>query len=137
MPMPASCLRGRIGRRGSWGERRGKAEIRRPKSQGNPKPEARRPKQGNTKERFGFQISGFLRISAFDLRISPRWPGLCYRSVMIRAIFKAGPKKGGFIRTTLAPVNDKSDDRLWFFDVAMLLALVGGGIAIMRYLLAH
>ncbi len=56
---------------------------------------------------------------------------------MIRAIFKAGPKKGGFIRTTLAPVNDKSDDRLGFLDVAMLLALVGGGIAIMRYLLAH
>jgi len=54
-----------------------------------------------------------------------------------RAIFKAGPKKGGFIKTTLAPVNDKSDDRLGALDVALLLALVGGGIAVMRYLLAH
>jgi hypothetical protein len=56
---------------------------------------------------------------------------------MNRAIFKAGPKKGGFIRSTLAPVNDKNDDRLGFLDVTLLIALIGGGIAVMRYLLAH
>jgi hypothetical protein len=37
----------------------------------------------------------------------------------------------------LAPVNDKSDDRLGWLDIALLLALIGGGIAMMRYLLAH
>ena len=56
---------------------------------------------------------------------------------MNRAIFKAGPKKGGFIRTTLAPVSDKNDDRLGVLDVVLLISLIGGGIALMRYLLAH
>jgi hypothetical protein len=56
---------------------------------------------------------------------------------MNRAIFKAGPKKGSFIRTNLAPISDRNDDRLGVLDVVLLIALVGGGIALMRFLLAH
>jgi len=82
-------------------------------------------------------FEAFLRPSAFSPRPSFPWPSLCYRPYMNRAIFKAGPQKGSFIRTNLATVSDKHDDRLGVLDVVMLIALIGGGIALMRYLLAH
>ena len=56
---------------------------------------------------------------------------------MIKAIFKAGPKKGGFVATTLAPVNDKQDTGFRVRDGAMFAGLVLGVIAVMRYFLAH
>jgi len=42
-----------------------KTEIRRPKPEGNPKPEARKPWVGY----FGFRFSAFFRTSDFGLRI--------------------------------------------------------------------
>ncbi len=51
--------------------------------------------------------------------------------------FRLQPTKGGFIRTTLAPINDKRDGRFGFLDLVMFLALVIGSVAVARVLLAH
>jgi hypothetical protein len=55
---------------------------------------------------------------------------------MRRAVFRAEPGKG-FIRTTLAPVNDRQLSRFGFADVLMLLALILAALAIARVLLAR
>ena len=54
-----------------------------------------------------------------------------------RAVFKAHPGKNSFIRATLAPVNDRSENRLSWSDILTLVALVIGGLALARVLLAH
>jgi hypothetical protein len=56
---------------------------------------------------------------------------------MKRAAFKLTPSKGGWIRTTLAPLNDKRAARFGITDVLMFLALVAAVIGVARVLLAH
>jgi len=56
---------------------------------------------------------------------------------MKRAAFKLQPSKGGWIRTTLAPVNDKTEARFGIVDTLMLMALVAAVIIIARFVLAH
>ena len=51
-----------------------------------------------------------------------------------KAIFKADSRKGGFIRTTIAPVNDKKEPGFGVWDVLELSALVCGLLLVMRYL---
>ncbi|HZR19719.1 MAG TPA: hypothetical protein VFE51_20710 [Verrucomicrobiae bacterium] len=56
---------------------------------------------------------------------------------MKRADFKVLPGKGGWIHTTLAPVNDKHSSSFGLTDIVMLSALVLGVIAVARLLIAH
>jgi len=52
-----------------------------------------------------------------------------------KAVFRAESGKGGFIRTMLAPVNDKREPRFSWFDLAMLLALIIGAVFLARLVL--
>jgi hypothetical protein len=56
---------------------------------------------------------------------------------MKRALFRVDAGKGGFIRTTLSPVNEKSGPRLHVLDVVMVLALILGAVAVARVLVAR
>ncbi len=56
---------------------------------------------------------------------------------MKRAVYKVQPSKNGFIRSTLCPVNDRRELRLTWGDLLTLAALVIGGLALARVLLAH
>jgi hypothetical protein len=54
-----------------------------------------------------------------------------------KAVTKSGRNKAGFIRTTLAPVNDDHETRFGLVDVLLIVALIGGTVAMARWLLAH
>jgi hypothetical protein len=54
-----------------------------------------------------------------------------------KAIFKADPNKGGFIRAMLAPVCHKQAARFGWTDMALLVAIVVSGFLVARFLLAH
>ncbi len=53
---------------------------------------------------------------------------------MHKAVFKADSRKGGFIRSTIAPVNDKRETGFGAWDAMELTALVFGVLLVMRYL---
>ncbi len=54
-----------------------------------------------------------------------------------KAVYKADPSRGGFIQATLAPVNRVHEPRFYPLDAVMILALILGTVAVMRYILAH
>ena len=54
-----------------------------------------------------------------------------------KAVTKGGRSKAGFIRSTISPVHDDHDSRFGLVDVMMIVALIGGTIAIARFFLAH
>ena len=56
---------------------------------------------------------------------------------MKRAAFKAHPAKGGWIRTTIAPINNKNEATFGSMDVVLFAGLVIMVAAIARLLLAH
>jgi hypothetical protein len=56
---------------------------------------------------------------------------------MKRADFKVLPDKGGWIHTTLSPINDKHSGSFGIGDVIMLSALVFGVIMVARLFIAH
>ena len=56
---------------------------------------------------------------------------------MKRAGFKVSPGKGGWIHTSVAPVNDKHSGSFSLADMVMLSALVLGVIAVARMFIAH
>ena len=56
---------------------------------------------------------------------------------MKRAAFKLHPAKGGWIRTTLAPMNDKREARFGAIDMFMFFALVAVVVAVARVLIAR
>ncbi len=56
---------------------------------------------------------------------------------MKRALFRVDAGKGGFIRTTLSPINERTGPRLNVLDVVMVLALVLGAVAVARVFIAH
>jgi hypothetical protein len=56
---------------------------------------------------------------------------------MKRAGFKVSPGKGGWIHTSLAPVNDRHSGSFSLGDMVMLSALVLGIIAVARLFIAH
>jgi hypothetical protein len=57
---------------------------------------------------------------------------------MKRAGFKIQPEKGGWLRTTLWPVNHRHDVPFFrLVDILMFFALVGLTVAIARVVLAH
>jgi hypothetical protein len=55
---------------------------------------------------------------------------------MKRAAFNVQPAKGGWLRTTLAPINDKHES-VGVVQVMMFLSLVLAVGAIARVLIAH
>jgi len=62
---------------------------------------------------------------------------LLLRGEMKRAAFKVQPAKGGWIRTTIAPINDKQSLPFRTMDIVMLMALVAGVTAVARLYLAR
>jgi hypothetical protein len=56
---------------------------------------------------------------------------------MKRSAFKVQPGKGGWIRTTIAPINDRREVTFGVSEVVMFAALVLGMVAVARVLLAH
>jgi hypothetical protein len=56
---------------------------------------------------------------------------------MKRATFKVQSVRGGWIRTTLAPLNDKREARFVVVDAVMFTAVVACVIGAARILLAH
>lgn len=56
---------------------------------------------------------------------------------MKRAILRLDTGKGGWIHTSIAPVNDKHEARFGMVDVLMLASLVFGTVAFARVLLAN
>jgi hypothetical protein len=55
---------------------------------------------------------------------------------MKRSAFKVQPEKGGWIRTTIAPINDRQET-FGVSDVVMFATLVLAMIAVARVLIAH
>ncbi len=51
--------------------------------------------------------------------------------------FRLQTGKGGFIRTTLCPVNDRRGTRFGLVDIIMFFSLIAGSVAVARVLLAH
>ena len=85
----------------------------------------------------GFCLCFCLHFSAFASY--PAY-GLGYAviaNVMKRAAFKLQSGKGGWIRTTIAPINDKSEATFGFSDILMFTSLVAMMVALARILLAH
>lgn len=56
---------------------------------------------------------------------------------MKRAGFKVLPDRGGWLRTTLWPINRKNEAGFGPMDIFMLMGLVLGTIAVARVLIAH
>lgn len=56
---------------------------------------------------------------------------------MKRAAFKLHPERGGWLRTTIAPINDKDQPIFGVVDVVMLVSLVLMVVALARLLLAR
>jgi hypothetical protein len=56
---------------------------------------------------------------------------------MKRAGFKVLPGKGGWLRTSIAPINAKQTGTFGLSDILMLCALVLAVMSLARMLLAH
>ncbi len=56
---------------------------------------------------------------------------------MKRAEFKVLPAKGGWIRTTIAPINEKQASPFGLTDIVMFSTLVIAVVALARVLLAN
>lgn len=56
---------------------------------------------------------------------------------MNRAHFKVLPAKGGWIRTTIAPINERHVVAFGLRDVMFFSALLLGVITVARILIAH
>jgi hypothetical protein len=56
---------------------------------------------------------------------------------MKRAAFKLDASKRGWIRTTIAPLNDKAECKFGMVDICLLSGVVVAVVAIARVLLAH
>ena len=59
------------------------------------------------------------------------------KMAMKRAAFKIHPAKGGWIRTTIAPIGDKQMLTFGPLDLVLLTTLVAAVVAVARVLIAH
>lgn len=64
-------------------------------------------------------------------------PLLAVTETMKRAAFKVQSAKGGWIRTSIAPINHKNDRNFGVVDVLMFMSLVALVVAVARVLIAH
>ncbi len=51
--------------------------------------------------------------------------------------FKVQPERGGWLRTTLCPINEKHHSVFGIGDIVMFAAVVCATVAIARVLIAH
>lgn len=56
---------------------------------------------------------------------------------MKRAAYKLAPDRGGWLRTTLAPINDKDDIRFGGIDIVMFFCFVTATVVVARFFLAN
>ena len=56
---------------------------------------------------------------------------------MAKVIYKADDSRRGFISGMLAPVNAKHEHRFGVRETVLVMALVAGVLALMRFLLAR
>jgi hypothetical protein len=56
---------------------------------------------------------------------------------MKRATFKLATGRGGWIRTTIAPLNDKREARFGAWDAFMFFTLIGAVVAVARLFIAR
>jgi hypothetical protein len=54
-----------------------------------------------------------------------------------KVVFRAEPGKTGFIRSTLTPLSHRGETKFGWWDMVTLAALVAGGLALARVLMAH
>jgi len=54
-----------------------------------------------------------------------------------KAVFKADPNRGGFIRSTLAPVNERRQPGFGVWDAIEVVLLVAALLLAMRFFLAR
>jgi len=54
-----------------------------------------------------------------------------------KAVFRLTTGAKGFIHTTLAPVQDRVEPKFGWSELVTLMALVVGGLALARVVLAH
>lgn len=54
-----------------------------------------------------------------------------------KVVFRAEPGKNGFIRSTLTPLSNRRELKFGWWDMVTLAALVVGGLALARVLMAH
>jgi hypothetical protein len=63
--------------------------------------------------------------------------GLMLSESVKKVVFRAEPGKTGFIRGTLTPMDHKQQVKFGWWDMVTLAALVAGGLALARVLMAH
>jgi hypothetical protein len=56
---------------------------------------------------------------------------------MKRAVFRLDTGRGGWVRNTLAPINDKHETRFNLADATLFLTLLAVTVTVMRVFLAH
>ena len=54
-----------------------------------------------------------------------------------KVVFRAEAGKSAFVRGTLTPVSSKQEVRFGWWDMVTLAALIVGGLALARVLMAH
>jgi hypothetical protein len=54
-----------------------------------------------------------------------------------KVVYRAEPGKTGLIRSTFTPIDHKHEVRFGWWDMITLAALVVGGLALARVLMAH
>jgi hypothetical protein len=54
-----------------------------------------------------------------------------------KAVMKTEPLKGGFIGSTIAPVNERHGLRFGFWDAVEIIILIVSLLFVMRLILAH
>ena len=63
--------------------------------------------------------------------------GLMLTESVKKVIFRAEPGKTGFVRGALNPLSHRHETRFGWWDMVTLAALVLGGLALARVLMAH
>ena len=97
---------------------------------------------------FSPRVHGFSEEKAFTVReVGGSWvfPGdmLCLLAVLMltesvkKVFYRAEQGKTGFIRSTLTPIDHKHQVRFGWWDMVTLAALIVGGLALARVLMAH
>jgi hypothetical protein len=76
------------------------------------------------------------KVSASVAVAHKHGPAYAHRSYVKKAVFRAHPGKNGFIRTSLSTAH-KHEPRFGWWDMVTLAALIVGGLALARVLMAH
>jgi hypothetical protein len=79
-----------------------------------------------------------IRIPVSSAHVAPKmWQAVCSTERVKKAAFRIAPGNKGFIQTTVAPVQDRNSPKFGWSDLLTLAAIVIGGLALARLVLAH